>query len=183
MKLGRIVVALLAAALLTAGCGASTNKSDSSTVSAGSPSVTSANGAAVPDQLRFTAKTVDGKQFSGASLAGKPVVMWFWAPWCPICQGEAPGVAAAAHANPAVSFVGVAALDQLPAMPQFVSKYDLGFFPNIADVDGAVWQKFGVTAQPAYAFIAPDGSVDTVRGTLSESDLTARIRTLAASAS
>jgi thiol-disulfide isomerase/thioredoxin len=128
-------------------------------------------------------ETVDGKQFSGASLAGKPVVMWFWAPWCPICQGEAPGVAAAAHANPAVSFVGVAALDQLPAMQQFVSKYDLGFFPNIADVDGAVWQKFGVTAQPAYAFIAPDGSVDTVRGTLSESDLTARIRTLAASAS
>jgi thiol-disulfide isomerase/thioredoxin len=34
--------------------------------------------------LRFDAKTVDGKDFSGQSLAGKPAVLWFWAPWCPV---------------------------------------------------------------------------------------------------
>ncbi|NGY62180.1 redoxin domain-containing protein, partial [Lentzea sp. NEAU-D13] len=39
----------------------------------------------VPDQLKFTAKTVDGKDLNGADLAGKPVVLWFWAPWCPKC--------------------------------------------------------------------------------------------------
>jgi hypothetical protein len=31
-------------------------------------------------QLQFAAKTVDGRDFSGQSLAGKPAVLWFWAP-------------------------------------------------------------------------------------------------------
>jgi hypothetical protein len=30
----------------------------------------------------FAGTTVEGKPFSGASLAGKPTVLWFWAPWC-----------------------------------------------------------------------------------------------------
>jgi hypothetical protein len=33
----------------------------------------------VPDQLKFTAGTMDGGEFSGESLAGKPAVLWFWA--------------------------------------------------------------------------------------------------------
>jgi hypothetical protein len=31
--------------------------------------------------LSFRAGTVDGGQLDGAELAGKPVAMWFWAPW------------------------------------------------------------------------------------------------------
>ena len=50
----------------------------------------------VPELLRFNAKTVDGKDFSGASLAGKPALLWFWAPWCSNCQAEAPTMAEAA---------------------------------------------------------------------------------------
>jgi thiol-disulfide isomerase/thioredoxin len=38
---------------------------------------------AVPQTLAFTAHTVGGKRFDAASLAGKPVVLWFWAAWCP----------------------------------------------------------------------------------------------------
>src|ERR1700758_263401 len=79
--------------------------------------------ATVPAQLQFTAKTVDGQDFSGQSLVGKPAVLWFWAPWCPVCQGEAPMVGQMAAAQLAVTFVGVAGLDQLPAMQQFVTKY------------------------------------------------------------
>lgn len=63
-------------------------------------------------------------------------------------------------------------------MQEFVDKYDLGFFTNIADVDGAVWQRFGVTAQPAFAFVGADGSVDVVRGTLGEPALNTRVSTL-----
>lgn len=134
--------------------------------------------AAVPAELKFTAKTVGGQEFSGRTLAGKPVVFWFWTPWCPTCQREASEVAKAARANPEATFVGVAALDQESAMQEFVDKYDLGFFTNIADVDGAVWQRFGVTAQPAFAFVGADGSVDVLRGTLGEPALNTRISTL-----
>jgi thiol-disulfide isomerase/thioredoxin len=172
---------------LVAGCGGTggdgapvTPRAAPAATSNAAPSEVSApaTAAPVPAQLDFTAKTVGGQELSGQTLAGKPVVFWFWAPWCPTCEREAPEVAKAARANPEATFVGVAALDQEPAMQEFVDKYDLGFFTNIADVDGAVWQRFGVTAQPAFAFVGANGSVDVVRGTLGESALNTRISTL-----
>jgi thiol-disulfide isomerase/thioredoxin len=58
-------------------------------------------------QLQFAAKTVDGRDFSGQSLAGKPAVLWFWVPWRPICRSEAPSVERIAHSTASVTFVGV----------------------------------------------------------------------------
>lgn len=78
-----------------------------------------------------------------------------------------------------MTFLGVAALDQLPAMKQFVATYKMGGFTHLADLDGAVWRHFGVTQQPAFAFIAADASVQVVKGTLSEQDLDSRLSTLA----
>lgn len=138
--------------------------------------------AAVPEQLRFAAKTVDGTDFSGESLAGKAAVLWFWAPWCPKCQREAPGVASAAQANAGkVQFVGVAAQDELAAMQGFVTEYQVGSFPHLADLDASIWRRFDVTYQPAYAFIRPDGSVEVVKDQLSEAELADRLRQLTAS--
>lgn len=184
-------LALLATtAVLVAGCGGASGEGATATPSAASQVASSAAPsnevsapapAAVPAELSFTAKTVGDQEFSGRTLAGKPVVFWFWAPWCPTCEREAPEVAKAARANPEATFVGVAALAQESAMQEFVDKYDLGFFTNIADVDGAVWQRFGVTAQPAFAFVGADGSVDVVRGTLGEPALNTRISTLVGS--
>ena len=87
-------------------------------------------------------------------------MFWFWTPWCPACQGEAPKLA---KANPDITFI---------------DKYDTGSFTNIADVDGAVWQRFGVTAQPAFAFVGREGSVDVVRGPLPGSELAAQVADL-----
>ncbi len=36
----------------------------------------------------FTLKTVDGKSYSLSSFKGKPVLVEFFAVWCPICQAE-----------------------------------------------------------------------------------------------
>lgn len=133
-------------------------------------------------QLQFEAKTVDGQSFSGQSLLGKPAVLWFWAPWCTTCQREAPMVVRVAAANPAVTFVGVGgAQNQLSALQEFVSKYDAAGFTELADTDGTVWLKFGVTTQPAYAFVGKSGSVDVVSGSLPEADLTSRVQALAGS--
>jgi thiol-disulfide isomerase/thioredoxin len=175
VKAFRAVNVVIIMAVLLAGCGQSGDRTPAD------PAAPSATAAAGPSTLlQFTAKTIDGVDFSGQSLVGKPAVMWFWAPWCPICQGEAPGVAQVAHSNPGVSFVGVAAQDQVPAMQNFVAKYQLGFFPQLADVNASVWRQFGVTAQPAFAFVSKDGSVDVVKNGLSEPDLAHRVITLAA---
>jgi thiol-disulfide isomerase/thioredoxin len=175
-----LIASLAAAAAVVAACG-----SESAPAPSPAPAATATATAVqttadkpVPAQLQFTAKTIDGQEFSGESLLGKPAVMWFWAPWCPTCQREAPMVGQIAGANPDVTFVGVAALDQLPAMQQFVNEYPVKGFSHLADTDGAVWAKFGVTQQPAYAFIGADGSVDVVRGSLSEAELTERVTAL-----
>ncbi|MDT5327276.1 MAG: hypothetical protein QOF25_4428, partial [Mycobacterium sp.] len=52
------------------------------------------------DRQQFTGTTLAGQPFDGSSLAGKPAVLWFWTPWCPFCNAEAPSVSAVAAANP-----------------------------------------------------------------------------------
>ena len=79
------------------------------------------------------------------------------------------------QANPAVTFVGVAAQDQASAMQKFVDTYPVKGFTHLADTDGAVWANFGVTYQPAYAFIDPDGGIDVVKASLSQAELTERV--------
>lgn len=179
-------VGLAVVAAVAAGCSAGSDTSPStvsptateSTAAAAEPSAEGSDATTAPAQLDFTATTVDDETFSGQSLVGKPVAMWFWAPWCPVCQREAPMVAQAASNNPEVTFVGVGALDQAPAMREFVDKFAVGEFTQLADTDAAVWAKFGVTQQPAFAFITPAGEVDVVRGTLSDTELRERLAAL-----
>ncbi|OBI49740.1 thiol:disulfide interchange protein [Mycobacterium kyorinense] len=159
----RLIAMLIAAMLVVGACGSK-------------PASGHAHG--VPDQLQFSATTLDGRQFSGETLLGKPAVLWFWAPWCPNCQREAPTVAKVAAANPTVTFVGVAARAEESAMREFVDKYHVDGFTQLADTKSAVWTKFGVTQQPAYAFVQPDGSIDVVKGTMTESQLSERVSAL-----
>lgn len=91
---------------------------------------------------------------------------------------EAPVVGQVAASHPEVTFVGVAGLDQVPAMQEFVNKYPVKTFTQLADTDGSVWANFGVTQQPAYAFVDPHGNVDVVRGRMSQDELTRRVTAL-----
>ena len=176
MRCPRLIACVAVAAAVAAACGAHSGSPAARVPAAASPTSISKT---VPAQLQFTAKTLAGQNFSGESLLGRPAVLWFWAPWCPVCQGEAPPVGQIAAANPTVTFVGVAGLDRVPAMQQFVGKYPVSGFTQLADTDGTVWAKFGVTHQPAYAFIRPDGGINVVKGPLSAPDLSQRVTELA----
>ena len=143
--------------------------------------ITEAPAARADDQLNFTGTTLSGASFNGASLQGKPAVMWFWTPWCPFCNQEAPSVSAVAAANPKVTFVGVAARSDVGQMENFVSKYNLNF-TNLNDADGSIWARFNVPWQPAYVFLRPDGTstfVNNPTSAMSQQELTDRVRALA----
>jgi thiol-disulfide isomerase/thioredoxin len=164
-RLARGVGAVLAAALLfLAGCGRSADVS---------------HAAATPGPLlAFTATTLDGAPFDGMSLAGKPTVLWFWAPWCPTCLQQAPGVRDAyARYHDKVNIVGVAGLDKTEAMPEFVRLAKLPAMTTIADEPGTVWKRFEVTAQSVFVFIDATGKV-TFRGALASDDVPDRIAAL-----
>lgn len=111
-----------------------------------------------PPQLRFAGTTVDGKAFKGETLADKPTVLWFWAPWCGTCQGQAAQTAKlAAKYKGKVNFLGVAGLDKTDPIKSFVKAQKVGGFPHLNDQKGAVWKKFGVTQQSSYVMLDKDG--------------------------
>jgi thiol-disulfide isomerase/thioredoxin len=182
--------ALAALALMATGCAGSKDEAASTDAGSVAPAASSAAAAdrsaqaeaAVPAQLDFTAPTVDGKKFRGASLAGKDAVLWFWAPWCTVCRGEAPTVQKMTETyGDKVTFVGMPGRGRTAEMRQFVKDTGLSGFPQAIDTKGGLWSGFGVTAQPAFAFIDDSGKIDVVPGTLSEGDLGDRIEALTAS--
>jgi len=135
---------------------------------------------AVPDTLAFTAPTVGGGRFDAATLAGKPAVLWFWAAWCPRCRAKADNVKAthATHADK-VNFVGVAGLGSgTGAMERFVADHGLAAFPHLADDDGVVWRRFGVTEQEFFVILDATGKV-VHKGPLSDDELSQRVSSLA----
>ncbi|WP_432075134.1 redoxin family protein [Streptomyces wuyuanensis] len=173
MRARTLLPATLAAALLTVtGCG-SEGGSDSAGDAGASPSKASspaqtpaasngngsgAEGAVVPEALNFTATTVDGKPFDAKTLAGKPTVLWFWAPWCPTCKGQATETAKVAASNAGkVNVVGVAGLDKNAAMRDFVSDTGTGSFPHLSDEKGEVWKRFKITQQSFYVILDQTG--------------------------
>ncbi len=109
--------------------------------------------------LDFSAGTVTGDAFEGASLAGKPAVLWFWAPWCPTCRGQIEGVSALVDEySDEVNFVGVGSLDEAPAIEGFAADVPTDL-PHLLDPDGDVWRHFGVVEQSTYVVLDADSEV------------------------
>ena len=170
MRRSRAFFALVGILLLAlAGCGNS------------SPAPESTNGStsSASPLPTFTATTLGGDEFTSGELQGRPSVLWFWAPWCTTCRAEAPQIAAAASAlGSDVEIIGVGALGPVSDMEAFVDDTDLAELRHLADEDALVWADFGVAAQPAFAFIGADGSLEIVQGSLGADQIIERAREL-----
>lgn len=183
-----IPIALTIVLALTA-CGGSGDESASadpttapttaSAPTAPAESPTSGSAPAVPQTLDFTARTIDGETFTGASLVGKPAVLWFWAAWCTRCRGAAESVAAVQRDNAArVNLIGVAGLGSGDeAMRRFAQDTGIQDFPHLADDAGEVWRRFDVVSQEHYVLLDSAGDV-VHNGPLSQTDLRRRVAEL-----
>ena len=120
----------------------------------------------------FKGKTLTDTNFSGAELAGKPAVLWFWAPWCTICRAESPDLVELANSfKGKVRVIGIAGLAPVADMKQFVVDTKTSNFTHLADTDGSLWLNFKVPAQPAFVFITSKGVITRQIGALSKSEL------------
>lgn len=168
----RVAGLVLAVALLATACG---NGGDTSAVDA---AVTDSSTTTAPAVLDFTAETVGGETFDGATLAGKPTVFWFWAPWCPTCRAQISGVSdlAATHGT-TINVVGVGSLDDPGAIEEFAA----GVSPEVTvltDPEGAVWRQLGVTAQSTYLVLDAAGT-EQASGYLDDAELAELVADLA----
>jgi thiol-disulfide isomerase/thioredoxin len=133
---------------------------------------------AEPGSAAFTATTLDGEVFE-SSILDPPLVLWFWAPWCTICQAEGPILAeVAAEFDGEVNFFGVAGLGTVEEMQTFVADTGTEALTHLVDDDGSIWQRFGVAATPSHILVDRAGEVDVEAGWIRPADLRAKVEAL-----
>lgn len=118
----------------------------------------------------------DGSETTFADFAGKPVVVNFWASWCPACVAELPEFESV-HQQLAdeITFLGIANTDRRGAAESLAASVGLSY--TLADdPEGALFREFGLIAMPSTVFIDADGNIhDVVGGQLNERLLLERI--------
>ena len=101
--------------------------------------------------------TIAGKPYILPAHPAQPVLVHFWATWCPICRTEQGSIVALAHDHPNIITIAMQS-----GKPEEVAKYmrEQGIaFPVVNDADGSIASAWGVHGVPASFIIAPDGKI------------------------
>ena len=153
---GRTLVACVAVTILASSCGTEEPPADGGTIPA-----TIVRPAALLPTTTDALPSMDPASYAAllGQLRGTPVVVNFWASWCPPCIEEAPMLRAAAeeHAD-RIQFLGVDILDARTDAEAFIREQGLPY-PNVFDPEGAVRNSVGSTGQPVTVFYRADGEV------------------------
>ncbi|MFM8953718.1 MAG: TlpA family protein disulfide reductase [Planctomycetaceae bacterium] len=112
---------------------------------------------------------LDGSPFNQASVAGKVVLVDFWATWCGPCVAEIPNMLEQYEKYHAKGFeiVGVSLDEDRDALVQFVNEKKLPWPVLFEKPGGEGWQHplatfYGITGIPQLILIGRDGNVITL---------------------
>jgi peroxiredoxin/predicted small secreted protein len=182
-RLGVLLAALLAGALLLSGCATGhsavdVNNGGEFRFVAGTPA-----GTVIPEGKRATAPTfsgtlLDGGRFSSSSLHGAVGVINFWGSWCPPCRVETPEFqqvyAAVQHRG--VRFLGVDVKEQSQQFAKAFLQDQRITYPSLFDPRGEValaFRDYPANAIPSTIVLDRKGRVAAVyTGPVSKADLT-----------
>jgi len=114
-------------------------------------------GALAPD---FTLPDLNGNPVSLSSLRGRPLVLNFWATWCPPCRMELPDLVDAhqAHRGQDLTIVAVSFMENPQVVREFASATEMPF-PVLLDEDGRVGTSYRVRGLPSSFFIDEEGVI------------------------
>lgn len=119
----------------------------------------------------------EGETFSLQDYEGRPVVVNFWASWCPFCAAEMPDFEKVHRSvSDDVVFLGIDQCESCQGGSRDAAERlarETGVSYRLAeDPDGSVFVAFGGSSMPTTIFIDADGKVvEHVGGMLSESQL------------
>lgn len=135
-------------------------------------------GQSAPD---FRLMSTDGKVVTLSALRGKPVVVNFWASWCPSCQAEFPDLHRAyLKSAGALNFLAINLNEPPEVARDFMKTAGYTFLTLVNPQRGqknvddtlTVARRYAVLGQPVTVFIDAKGTIQAVyRGQLSSSAL------------
>lgn len=120
--------------------------------------------------MEFELQDLDGNPVRLSQFRGHPVIVDFWATWCPPCRKQIPELRdlyTRYHKSKGLEIIGVACDtiqgDSTDAIGPFVKKFKINY--PILVASEPVVDSLGVDAIPTTLFIGPDGKlVQSVRG-------------------
>ena len=136
-----------------------------------------APGTEAPD---FTLPTLDGEMVSLASYRGQPVLLNFWATWCPPCRAEMPAMQRVYETYRDDGFVVLAVNVRESEEPVRAFIEELGLtFPILMDEKGDVTNTYRVYGLPTTYFLDREGRVYRVQvGAMTEEFMETTVKEL-----
>jgi thiol-disulfide isomerase/thioredoxin len=131
---------------------------------------------AVPELWALQFQTPAGETLSLADFKGRPLLLNFWATWCPPCVEELPMIEAfwRENAPKGLQVIGLA-IDQPSAVRRFLARQPLGFPVALAGLGGTDLSRSLGNASgslPFSVFLTADSRIlDRKLGQLSPQDL------------
>lgn len=101
--------------------------------------------------------TLAGQPYSLPAHPDRPVLVHFWATWCPICRTEQSSIADIASDYPNAITVAMQS-GKSDAVANHMREQGIEF-PVVNDPDGSIARAWGVHAVPVSFIIAPDGKI------------------------
>ncbi|HWR38095.1 MAG TPA: TlpA disulfide reductase family protein [Patescibacteria group bacterium] len=173
-----VTLLLGAAGLGLAGCSRS-GAEDSAVNKTEPPAVKTETGVTTGKALAvFSLASLNGGKVTVAA-AGKPLVINFWATWCPPCREEMPELNrfAAAHKEK-VDFWAVNIQEPVSKVSDFMQQNQYTI-PVLTDLDGEVAKSFRVTAIPTTVVVDRNGVIRHRKaGAVTASELEAVLKDL-----
>lgn len=117
---------------------------------------------ALEEAVTFTFEDFDGEKLTLDDLPDGPIVLNFFASWCPPCVAEMPDFETV-HQNFAgeVSFLGLASQDRVERAAELVEETGVTYQVG-NDQNGRIFSMFGGLAMPTTVFIKADRTVASV---------------------
>ncbi len=108
-------------------------------------------------------QTLDGKPLDEGALAGKPVLVKFFADYCAPCKATLPAAEKVHEAHPEVVFLGIDEDESTETATALVQRYGLTF-PVVHDAANALSARYRVSTIPTTFVADADGVIRWVGG-------------------